>query len=67
MGWVSSLEDSAEFDFDLKPWLERGKLHWMAAKDAGESLKSGATDCPYLDLSGEQKIQRIENGKVWTA
>lgn len=66
VGWVSSIEQPADFDFDLRPWLEQGKLHWMAAEDPTESLHSGAKDCPYLDLAGERKLQRIEHGKVWT-
>jgi hypothetical protein len=66
IGWVSQVEDPASFDFQLKPWLETGKLHWIARDDASVNLCSNVESCPYLDLPGERRIQRIENGKVWT-
>jgi hypothetical protein len=66
IGWVSQVEDPAGFDFQLKPWLETGKLQWIARDDASVKLCSDVEPCPYLDLPGERRIQRIENGKVWT-
>lgn len=65
-GWVSNPEDLEVLDFDLRPWLERGLLYWMVADSSDQTLRNSVADCPYLDLPGERKLQRIENGRVWT-
>lgn len=42
-------------DFDLRPWLDSGKLLWIAPGDTTATLRTGSTDCPYLDLPGTRK------------
>ena len=66
LGWTSRVENPEEFDFNLRHWIESGKLHWIARDDPGVRLRSEVEGCPYLDLPGERRIQRVENGKVWT-
>lgn len=66
LGWTSQVENPEDFDFNLRPWIESGKLHWVALDDPGVHLRSEVEGCPYLDLPGERRIQRVENGKVWT-
>lgn len=66
LGWTSLIENPDDFDFNLRPWIESGKLHWVARDDPGVQLLSEVECCPYLDLPGERRIQRVENGKVWT-
>jgi hypothetical protein len=60
------VEEDEEFDFDLRPWLERGQLLWIAPDDAGLELHSGAAGCPYLDLEGERRPQYVQYGEVAT-
>lgn len=56
-----------EFDFELGPWIERGKLSWIAPGDETAELRTDLAGCPYLDLDGTREMQHIEGGAVWTA
>ena len=60
------VEDPATFEYELAPWIDRGKLSWIAPGDAALTLRSTAKDCPYLGLDGVREPQHIEAGKVWT-
>jgi hypothetical protein len=43
------------WDFDLEPWLARGKLRWCTSDSEKFVLSSGPIrDCPFVDLSGER-------------
>ncbi|MCB1211178.1 MAG: zinc ribbon domain-containing protein [Verrucomicrobiales bacterium] len=55
------------FDYDLKPYLEDGRLLWIAPEDAELTLRSGIADCPYVDLPGRRSLLFISRGKVWTS
>ena len=66
-GWKSVLENEADNDFNLKPWIRSGKLLWIAPDDRAMTLRTGLADCPYTGLSGEEKNQRIQYGKIWTS
>jgi hypothetical protein len=63
-GWYSTPEAPEEWDFDLKPWIETGKLFWIAPGDPGMNLENEIAGCPYLDLPGVRQLQRIAYGKV---
>ena len=63
-GWDSVAEDEREMDFALAPWIERGKLAWIAPGDAALRLETAARGCPFLDLGGSRQIQRIEEGRI---
>lgn len=65
MAWNSVNEDFDELDYDLAPWLESGKLRWIAPGDEGLVLRATVDDCPYLDLDGRREFTRIQDGKVW--
>ncbi|MFE3188720.1 hypothetical protein ACFXHA_06895 [Nocardia sp. NPDC059240] len=62
--WSEHMLTGSEYDFDLRPWLDSGKLLWIAPDDANCTLRSGPTDCPYLDLPGERRVQMIKNGTI---
>ena len=51
-------------DFDLAPWIERGKLSWIDAGDLDLTLRSDVQACPYLGLDGPTGRQYIEGGQV---
>jgi hypothetical protein len=63
--WGQAEEDEV-WDFDLEPWLEDGKLLWIAPGDASLSLQSGRDGCPYVGLSGEQRQQYVQFGEITT-
>lgn len=65
-GWYDAGEPEPEdLDFELRPWLESGKLLWIAPGDASLTLREGAAGCPYAGLAGERRWQRVSMGQVW--
>jgi hypothetical protein len=51
------------WDFDLEPWIEKGKLKWINPGDESLTMQeSGA--CPYIGLPGTRLPQVIESGVV---
>lgn len=62
--WGEHPQNLLEYSFDLRPWLDSGKLLWTAPGDSGATLRSGAADCPYLDLPGQRRMQMITEGTV---
>ena len=66
VGWDQVVEENEPLDFDLAPWIEQGKLLWIAPGDTALTLRSGVADCPYLDLPGRRAFYYIEpDGLVW--
>lgn len=53
------------WDFDLKPWIARGKLSWIEPDDPTFTLRSDG-NCPYLKLPGTRAPQSIDRGKLST-
>ena len=64
--WNDCTEDAEVLDADLAPWIERGKLRWIAPDDADATLRAEVRGCPYLDLEGTLEFQRVQSEKVWT-
>ncbi|HIH89645.1 TPA: hypothetical protein HA344_10635 [Candidatus Bathyarchaeota archaeon] len=52
-------------DFELKKWVEQGKLLWIAPGDGSFTLKTGVADCPYLNLEGSRAFSVIRNGEKY--
>jgi hypothetical protein len=50
-------------DFDLKKWIEQGKLLWIEPGDGTFTLKTGAAGCPYLNLEGSRAFSVIHDGE----
>lgn len=48
-GWDSALDYPIEWDFDLVPWIEMGKVLWTRPGDPAAGALSG-DGCPYLGL-----------------
>lgn len=65
--WNESPDVEEAYDFDLVPYIRSGRLLWIDPGDRTMTLRSGPGGCPYIDMKGERKIQRIQNGKVWTS
>ncbi len=49
-GWDSALDYPLEWDFDLAPWIEMGKVLWTPPGDPGAEARSALRGCPYLGL-----------------
>ncbi|MGX1806173.1 hypothetical protein ACWIGI_10705 [Nocardia sp. NPDC055321] len=49
LGWGSHVDSASEQDFDLRPWLESGKVFWTALTDSALRLHTGAEGCPFAD------------------
>ncbi|TAN43571.1 MAG: hypothetical protein EPN25_00335 [Nitrospirae bacterium] len=64
-GWYTSPDNPEEWDFNLRPWVQSGKLLWIAPEDAQMQLRSDLNECPYFDIRGERQLQRIARGMVW--
>jgi len=60
------IETVADFDYDLRGFIERGLLSWIAPGDTNLELRRTAEGCPYLGLEGERALQYVRKGKVWT-
>jgi hypothetical protein len=54
-------------DFDLRPWMDRGRVHWIAPGDDSLEVHRGSDGCPYLDLPGERRRRYIQEGDTWFA
>lgn len=48
------------WDFELAPWIERGKLKWILPGDPQIQVRSGAaSQCPYVNLPGARERQIV--------
>jgi len=63
-GWYQSYDSPQDWDFQLKKWIDGGKLLWIAPDDPDMTLRSEAAGCPYAGLPGERQEQRIYAGAI---
>lgn len=61
---IEMIELESERDYELTPWIESGRLRWIAPGDDTLSLRSGIEDCPYLEASGRRSGVTIYDGKI---
>ncbi len=61
--YVASSAKFDPWDFRLEPWLEKGKLLWIAPKDGEMKLRRGLP-CPYVGLQGVKKNQAAAGGEL---
>ena len=55
------------WDFDLRPWVERGKLRWIEPGDDTFTVQRGPWDAfPYRDLEGRREQLIIEDDTLTT-
>lgn len=62
--WGTVAEPAVERDFELAPWIERGKLAWIFPGDATLTLQRAVDGCPFLDLPGDRSLVSIRGGRV---
>ncbi|MGX1811712.1 hypothetical protein ACWIGI_38825 [Nocardia sp. NPDC055321] len=63
-GWHDHESRFDELDFDLRPWVDGEKLLWVERDDPDVNLRTGVTDCPYLDVDGDRRRASIFGGEV---
>jgi hypothetical protein len=52
------------WDFELLPWIVKGRVKWIEPGDPQNVLKSGPAErCPFIDLKGLRLQQVIKNGQ----
>jgi hypothetical protein len=54
-------------DFELRPWVESGRVRWIAPGDESLTVRTGVDGCPYLDLPGERRRRYLQEGDTWLA
>ena len=64
---MHSVQDDAEKDFDLRPWLESAACAGSRPATSACELRDGVAGCPYLDLPGERRRRYIEGPDTWLA
>lgn len=57
----STFDLEEEYDFDISPWIKKGKLKWIAVDDAELILRDTVEDCPYINIEGYRYPVLIEN------
>jgi hypothetical protein len=62
--WRSYLDSLRDYDFDLAPWIERGKVFYIRPGDESMQLRNTVEGCPYLNLPGHRVPVRIDRGQV---
>lgn len=60
-GWMAC---NAKWDFELAPWIQNGRLRWIAPGDESWTVRQGLQGCPYVGLPGHQGPQVIEKGEL---
>jgi hypothetical protein len=66
-GTAHAIENDLQKDYELGPWLEGGKLAWIAPGDIELALRQGSAGCPFVGLTGDRRRQYIRAGERWCA
>jgi hypothetical protein len=61
--WEPELAES--IDTDLGPWIDRGKLAWIAPGDRKLALQTTVAGCPYLAVTGKAEFASIRYGRIF--
>jgi len=66
-GWAEEPPEGHQPDYELRSWVDGGRLLWIEPGDQTGQLREGTAGCPYLDLPGRRSPAVIRNGVVRTA
>jgi hypothetical protein len=59
IGWDEHSQNLNEYDFELEPWLDSGRLLWIEPGDDTAELRRGADGCPYVGIEGARLMQSL--------
>jgi len=62
VGWTAANDP---WDFDLQPWIDKGRVKWINPGDQSFTLQDRGV-CPYVGLPGCREPQVVEAGTVGT-
>lgn len=57
--------DDEAWDFDLAPWIRRGKLRWCPPGSDNATLADESGSCPYLDVQGRRQRMIVRGDRAW--
>ena len=57
----NTFDTPEEYDFDIAPWIEKGKVKWIDIADESFTLQDSVEGCPYLNLEGYRYPVLIRN------
>ena len=60
----STFDSEDEYEFDIAPWIKKGKLKWIDINDDTLTLRDSVDDCPFLNISGYKYPVLIQNGMM---
>ena len=63
--WDRLREVDEPVDYELKPWIDKGKLLWIEPGDRQLELRASARGCPYLKLKGRRRFMWMQFGEAW--
>jgi hypothetical protein len=59
--------DDEVSDFELGPWLEKGKIRWCRPGGDNKTLSDEPSSaCPYLKVKGRRERMVIQRDRVWS-
>lgn len=70
-GETGSVIPFDQWDFELKPWITKGKVRWCVPGSGNEKVApavrsiTGAEDCPYLNLKGRREYLLARGDQAW--
>jgi hypothetical protein len=65
LAWHVAPEGASWVDFDLGPWIERGKLSWIRPGDSKLQLRAELKGCPFIGLDGPRAFASVRYGEVF--
>lgn len=66
-GWNQAYNFIEDYDFELEPWIARGKLLWISEDDTDMTLQNQVATCPYLNLPGLREQMFMRDGRTWSS
>lgn len=63
-GWHEWSAGPEDYDFNLAPWVESGKLLWVPEDDPTGVPREGLGGFSWLNLPGERQLQLVCQGRV---
>ena len=60
----NTFDTPEEYDFNIAPWIKKGKVKWIDIADESLTLHDSVKGCPYLNLEGYRYPVLIRNKTI---